>query len=474
MDIAGITIMNVLSKGTSATNVADPMVIRTTKWRWFMLFLFVLYTMANAFPWVHYSILANIVTNYYGVSINAINWTGIIYFVTYIPFIFPAMWLLSKAGLRVILLIGSLGTALGAWIKCGSVAPDRFIVTMVGQTIVAASQVFVLSIPPRLAAVWFGPKEVSTACAIGVLGNQVSLSVELGIALSFLVPRELVKQFFMTGYLAVGFEFAAEITFPESEGTSAGILNQSANVFGIALTELAAYLLTFSDIIANLFLCACLLVGLILTGFIKADLKRKAAQVCRNSSKVDGKAGLRVTVLIGSLGTALGAWIKCGSVAPDRFIVTMVGQTIVAASQVFVLSIPPRLAAVWFGPKEVSTACAIGVLGNQVSLSVEFFMTGYLPIGFEFAAEITFPESEGTSAGILNQSANLFGIALTELAAYLLTFSDIIANLFLCACLLVGLILTVFIKADLKRQAAQVCRNSSKDVGHVNHSLEIT
>ena len=29
----------------------------------------------------------------------------------------------------------------------------------------------------------------------------------------------------------------------------------------------------------------------------------------------------------------------------------------------------------------------IGILG--------FFMTGYLPIGFEFAAEITYPESEG-------------------------------------------------------------------------------
>jgi FLVCR family feline leukemia virus subgroup C receptor-related protein len=31
----------------------------------------------------------------------------------------------------------------------------------------------------------------------------------------------------------------------------------------------------------------------------------------------------------------------------------------------------------------------IGVLG--------FFMTGYLPIGFEFGAELTYPESEGKS-----------------------------------------------------------------------------
>ena len=34
-------------------------------------------------------------------------------------------------------------------------------------------------------------------------------------------------------------------------------------------------------------------------------------------------------------------------------------------------------------------------------------MTGYLPIGFEFAAEITFPESEATSSGLLNVSAQV-------------------------------------------------------------------
>lgn len=34
-------------------------------------------------------------------------------------------------------------------------------------------------------------------------------------------------------------------------------------------------------------------------------------------------------------------------------------------------------------------------------------MTGYLPLGFEFAVEITYPESEGTSSGLLNASAQV-------------------------------------------------------------------
>jgi len=42
-----------------------------------------------------------------------------------------------------------------------------------------------------------------------------------------------------------------------------------------------------------------------------------------------------------------------------------------------------------------------------VFLCDRFFMTGYLPVGFEFAAELTFPESEGTSSGLLNASAQV-------------------------------------------------------------------
>jgi len=34
-------------------------------------------------------------------------------------------------------------------------------------------------------------------------------------------------------------------------------------------------------------------------------------------------------------------------------------------------------------------------------------MTGYIPVGFEYAVELTFPESEGTSSGVLNASAQV-------------------------------------------------------------------
>lgn len=74
-----------------------------------------------------------------------------------------------------------------------------------------------------------------------------------------------------------------------------------------------------------------------------------------------------MTTIIGSLGTCVGAWMKVFSVPQDMFWVGFAGQTVVAVSQVFILNVPPRLAAVWFGADQVSSACSIGVFGNQVN-----------------------------------------------------------------------------------------------------------
>jgi FLVCR family feline leukemia virus subgroup C receptor-related protein len=84
-----------------------------------------------------------------------------------------------------------------------------------------------------------------------------------------------------------------------------------------------------------------------------------------------------------------------------------------------------------------------------------FFMTGYLPIGFEFAAEITYPESEGTSSGLLNASAQVFGIFCTMLGEWLFRLTDDrIANCILAGVLLLGSLMTAIIKPEYRRQAA--------------------
>lgn len=82
-------------------------------------------------------------------------------------------------------------------------------------------------------------------------------------------------------------------------------------------------------------------------------------------------------------------------------------------------------------------------------------MTGYLPVGFEFAAELTYPEAEGTAAGLLNATVQAFGIAFTILYGYLIKSLDYFySNVALCGALALGSLITLAIPNDLRRQNA--------------------
>ncbi|XP_033253349.1 feline leukemia virus subgroup C receptor-related protein 1-like [Drosophila miranda] len=95
-------------------------------------------------------------------------------------------------------------------------------------------------------------------------------------------------------------------------------------------------------------------------------------------------------------------------------------------------------------------------------------MTGYLPVGFEFGAELTFPEPEGTSSGLLNASAQTFGICFTLFYSELFTaFGDNAANTTMATMMLiVGTIITAATRSDLRRQNAQAGSAAGNPLTH--------
>ncbi|XP_042912981.1 choline/ethanolamine transporter FLVCR2-like, partial [Parasteatoda tepidariorum] len=70
------------------------------------------------------------------------------------------------------------------------------------------------------------------------------------------------------------------------------------------------------------------------------------------------------------------------------------------------------------------------------------FMTGYLPAGFDFGAEITYPEPEAMSGSLLNTSTQIFSILFTHAASSLLqNYNDFYSNILFTSSLLLGLII---------------------------------
>lgn len=411
--------------------------------------------MSNAFQWIEYSIINNIICFYYDVDELSVNWTSVVYMLVYIPLIFPAAWLLDRRGLRFVVLLGSFGTCLGSWVKCGSLFPSLFLVTMLGQTIVAVSQIFILGIPPQLAGVWFGDKEVSRACAVGVFGNQ------LGVALGFVVPPLLVpnskdKDEITKGLSVLFYSIAAitsalfiAIVFLYKDKPPVPPSRQAALKYE---ERRSSYWVSVAKLIRNVnYILLLVTYGINVGVFyaISTLLNQMVLAYYPGEETSVGWMGLLI-VLAGMLGS-----VVCGMILDKthKYKQTTLTVYVLSTLGMIAFTMVLRYSAFW------SLFLMAGLLG--------FFMTGYLPLGFEFAAEITYPEPEGTSSGLLNASAQFFGILFTISASSLLEkFGDIAANSFLSVTLVLGTIMTAVIKSDLRRQRA-----SKVPVVEVNNDL---
>ncbi|XP_028296361.1 choline/ethanolamine transporter FLVCR1 [Gouania willdenowi] len=420
--------------------------------RFLVLLVFSLYSLLNAFQWIHYSIITNVFTRYYGVSNERVDLLSIVYMLAYVPLIFPATWLLDRTGLRVTALLGSGLNCAGAWLKCASVSPERFPVTVTAQVVCSVAQVFILGLPSRIASVWFGPREVSTACAAAVLGNQ------LGTAIGFLLPPVLVPytpdDVDLTGHnISVMFYGTAAASTVLFILTVIVITNrpplppsQAQAVLPDSPPEDYSYKQSILNLIQNKAFVLLLISYGILTGsfYSVSTLLNQMITACYQNQELNtGRIGLTL-VVSGMVGSILcGLWLDHTKTYKmttlSVYALSLVGMVVFT----FTLNLN-NIYLVFF---------TAGVLG--------FFMTGYLPLGFEFGVEITYPESEGTSSGLLNAFAQIFGIIFTLIQGKLTTdYKPLAGNLFLCTWIFLGTLLTALIKSELRRHNVNMAANS--------------
>lgn len=321
----------------------------------------------------------------------------------------------------------------------------------------ALAQVFTLSVPARLSALWFGPSEIATATSIGVFGNQ------LGVAFGFLIPPSVVTKSdsiaFMQRryyYLLVPVATLSAISFiltlvflkdqPDKPPSMAqleirNLMTRYENNANNPNKEsdFKLYRKSIYNLVRNLNYILILVSYGINTGVYYAIgtlLNQIISEYHQNENEKIGFIGL-ILVLSGLIGSVIGGII--------------LDKTKAFKMTTFVIYLCSFLAMVLF---TATLHINIWII-FLTSFLLGFFMTGYLPVGFELAAEVTYPEPEGTSCGLLNSSAQLFGIFYTYVQGRIITkYSALYGNIFVTVSLLVGTIITAFVKSDLRRQRA--------------------
>lgn len=78
-----------------------PLPVKVYKRRWAILVIFILYSAANSFQWMEYSIITSIVMKYYNVTSLDVDWTSIIYMAIYPIIVLPVSYMIDRKVMRV-------------------------------------------------------------------------------------------------------------------------------------------------------------------------------------------------------------------------------------------------------------------------------------------------------------------------------------------------------------------------------------
>lgn len=128
------------------------------------------------------------VISIYGVGPNDVILCPILFYVLYIPLAPLAVWMLRHTGLRTVMWAAAAATGAGCALRLGAIhaTPGSFYWLVGGSAVLSLATPFVFSATTRLTTLWFAPAERSRATALLILANQ------FGLALGVLVPPAAV------------------------------------------------------------------------------------------------------------------------------------------------------------------------------------------------------------------------------------------------------------------------------------------
>ncbi|CAK4030668.1 MFS general substrate transporter [Lecanosticta acicola] len=148
---------------------------RVYKRRFWGLAQLVLLNIVISWDWLTFAAVSDTSSQFFRVSESAVNWLSIAFlfaFVAAAPF---TIWLLNHHGPKASILLASILTLAGNWIRYAGTRAGHgyFGVVMFGQILIGLAQPFVLASPTRYSQMWFSDAGRVSATAVASLANPL-------------------------------------------------------------------------------------------------------------------------------------------------------------------------------------------------------------------------------------------------------------------------------------------------------------
>ena len=349
-------------------------------YRWVVLLAFMAIVAVNQLLWITFAAVTTDAMQFYGVSDLSIGLLSLSFMVVYIFVSFPASWVIDTYGLRVGVGIGAVLTGVFGLVR-GLVAA-HYTWVLVAQIAIAIGQPFILNAVTTIAARWFPVAERATASGIG------SLAIYLGILLGLALTPYLTQQSGFGGMLMIyGIASAlAMIVFflfaRERPPSPPCPPDQEAR--SLVLDGLSK-MIRQRDFI---YLLIIFFVGLGAFNAITTWIEQIISPRGFSATQAGNAGGLMI------FGGILGAVIL--PLLSDRY------RRRVPFLLIAVLGAAVGLTGITFVTSNLMLLVFSFIFG--------FFLLSAGPIGFQYAAEITYPAPEGTSNGMVILMGQISGI----------------------------------------------------------------
>ena len=381
---------------------------RVYGYRWVVLGVFMLVNITIQMLWISYAPITSLASKYYGVSELAIGILAMSFMIAFIPLSLPAAWVIDTRGFRIavgfgVVMMAVFGVARG-------LVGTNYTLVLLSTIGIAIAQPFLLDSWTKVPANWFAPRQRATAVGL------VTLASMLGVALGMVITPILADMMSIaTLQLVYGLLAAATaVAFlalarerPETPPCPPGMDERALMLDGLKhALKVRPFLimLGIAFIVMGAFNGVTTWVEQIIhpRGFSPTEAGVMGALML--------VAGIIGAVVLSALSDRQGKRIRFMVLALVATVPGMLGIAFVSSTWLL-----------------YAFAAALG-----------FFLVAVLPIGMQYAAEITYPTPEGTSTGLIQLCGQVSVVFVYIMAALRTADGSFTVSLLLSAGLLLA------------------------------------
>ena len=348
---------------------------RVYGYRWVVLAVFMLVNLTMQLLWIAYAPITSMASTYYGVSELWIGLLAMSFMIAFIPLSLPASWLIDTRGFRTavglgVVLMGVFGIARG-------LAGSNYALVLLSTIGIAVAQPFLLNSWTTVSANWFPAGQRATAVGLITLANLVGTAIGMVLTPLLVNTMSIAAVQVVYGVVAA----ASAVTFlalarerPVTPPCPPGMEERALMLDGLKHAFRVKPFLVY---------LAVVFVGMGVYNGVTTWVEQIVHP--RGFSATD--AGLIGALMLGGglVGAVVVSALSDRQQKRVRFLVLGL-----------VLTVPGLLGVAFFSTPWLLYAAAF-LLG--------FFLVPVMPIGMQYAAEVTYPTPEGTSNGLIQ----LFG-----------------------------------------------------------------